>query len=86
MDDWEDFRVKMGINPLGLSPMEIKVLRCLGEKAETTLTNLSAKTHLTRQSLQRDTEIYLQKVNLIEVTPTGRKLTPIGRQYLESLK
>jgi Holliday junction resolvasome RuvABC ATP-dependent DNA helicase subunit len=83
---WNDFSIKMGILPLGLSPLELKVLQTLGEKSETTLTNLSAKTHMTRQSLQRDVEMYLQKTNLIEVTPTGRKLTHVGRQYLENLK
>lgn len=83
--DWKLFCDQMGINPLGLSPLEINVMRCLAEKAETTLTNLSAKTHMTRQTLQRDTEVYLQKLNLIEVTPTGRKLTPQGRSYLESV-
>lgn len=86
LDDWKEFCVKMGINPLGLSPLEIRVLQLLGEKSETTLTNLSAKTQMTRQSLQKDVEMYLQKVNLIEVTPTGRRLTTAGRQYLESLK
>ena len=86
MDDWKEFCADMGINPLGLSPMEIRVLQCLAEKSETTLTNLSAKTHMTRQSLQRDVEMYLQKTSLIEVTPTGRKLTHVGRQYLENLK
>lgn len=84
--DWNDFSVKMGILPLGLSPLELKVLQTLGEKSETTLTNLSAKTHMTRQSLQRDLESHLQRLNLIEVTPTGRKLTIQGKNYLESLK
>ena len=83
---WNDFIVKMGILPLGLSPLELKVLQTLGERSETTLTNLSAKTHMTRQSLQRDLESHLQRLNLIEVTPTGRKLTIQGRNYLETLK
>ena len=46
----------------------------------------NAKTHMTRQSLQRDLESHLQRLNLIEVTPTGRKLTIQGKNYLESLK
>ena len=83
---WNDFSVKMGILPLGLSPLELKVLQTLGEKSETTLTNLSAKTHMTRQSLQRDLKSHLQRLNLIEVTPTGRKLTIQGKNYLEALK
>jgi Holliday junction DNA helicase RuvB len=83
---WNDFSIKMGILPLGLSPLELKILQTLGERSETTLTNLSAKTHMTRQSLQRDLESHLQRLNLIEVTPTGRKLTIQGKNYLEALK
>lgn len=86
MEDWKDFSCKMGILPLGLSSLELKILQTLAEKSETTLTNLSAKTHMTRQSLQRDLENHLQRLNLIEVTPTGRKLTIQGKNYLESLK
>jgi Holliday junction resolvasome RuvABC ATP-dependent DNA helicase subunit len=85
IDDWPDFCTKTATNSLGLSHLEIKVLQCLAEKSETTLTNLSAKTSLTRQTLQRDTENYLQKLNLIDVTPTGRKLTKHGRDYLGNL-
>ena len=86
MRDWVDFKNKLGINALGLTPMEIKILKILSEKSLTTLTNLSAKTQMSRQSLQRDTENYLQKLNLMEIAATGRKITVQGRQYLESLK
>lgn len=86
MKDWYDFKGKLGINDLGLNPMEVKILKVLSEKSLTTLTNLSAKTQMSRQSLQRDAENYLQKLNLMEITAVGRKITPQGRQYLESLK
>ena len=86
MRDWVDFKNKLGINALGLTPMEIKILKILSEKSLTTLTNLSAKTQMSRQSLQRDTENYLQKLNLMEIVATGRKITSQGKQYLESLK
>jgi Holliday junction DNA helicase RuvB len=86
MDEWKDFSKKMGILPLGLSPLELKIMQVLAEKPETTLTNLSAKMHMTRESLQRDLEIYLQKLNLVEITPLGRKLTIKGRNYLLSIK
>jgi len=86
MRDWIDFKNKLGINALGLTPIEIKILKILSEKSLTTLTNLSAKTQMSRQSLQRDTENYLQKLNLMEITAAGRKITVQGKQYLESLK
>lgn len=80
--EWKTFSKIFGIMPLGLSPLEIKVLQILAQKPETTLTNLSAKTHMTRESLQRDLEFHLQRMNLIEVTPTGRRITVQGKQYL----
>lgn len=86
MRDWVDFKNKLGINALGLTPMEIRILKILSEKSPTTLTNLSAKTQMSRQSLQRDIENHLQKLNLMEIAATGRKITVQGRQYLESLK
>lgn len=86
INDWNNFKAKLGINPLGLTPLEIKILKILAEKANTTLTNLSAKTQMSRQSLQRDVETHLQKLNLMEIVPTGRKITPQGRRYLEKLK
>jgi len=85
IDDWPDFCVKTATNSLGLSHQEIKVLKCLAERSETTLTTLSAKTSMTRQTLQRDTESYLQKLNLMDVSPTGRRLTHLGRAYLTAL-
>lgn len=84
--DWIKYKDQMGVNLLGLTPLEIKVLRCLAEKTETTLTNLSAKTQLTREALQRDVELHLQKLNLMEVTPSGRKLTAKGMALLSELK
>ena len=83
---WQDFSNKMGILPLGLSPLELKIVQTLAEKPETTLSSLSAKTYMTRQSLQRDLENHLQRLNLIEVTPTGRRLTTQGKSYLQNLK
>jgi len=85
MKDWKEFSSIMGYLPLGLSQLELTVLKTLAQKSETTLTNLSAKTLMTRQSLQRDLETYLQRHNLIEIVPGGRKLTPQGQQYLIDL-
>lgn len=86
INDWNEFKMKLGINPLGLTPLEIKILKILSEKSLTTLTNLSAKTQMSRQSLQRDVENHLQKLNLMEISVGGRKITSQGRAYLEGLK
>lgn len=80
---WHDFSFGMGIRKLGLTSSEVKLLRCLSERLETTLTVLSSKMGMTRQAVQQDTESYLQKLDLIEIAPTGRRLTRKGRAYLE---
>jgi Holliday junction resolvasome RuvABC ATP-dependent DNA helicase subunit len=50
------------------------------------LTNLSAKMGMTKAALQRDMEMYLQKMELIEILPAGRALTGIGQEYLKDFK
>mgnify|MGYP001597553925 CR=1 FL=1 len=85
-EDWEELKYILSIPPLGLTELEIKVLKILSQKPETTLTNLSAKTMMTRTSLQADIETYLQKMNLMEVAQKGRKLTLEGKKYLLELK
>ena len=82
---WHDFRFGMGIRKLGLTSTEVKLLQCLSERPETTLTTLSSKMSMTRESVQRDTESYLQKLDLIEIVPTGRRLTKKGQDYLTIL-
>ena len=84
--DWESLRYSLGILPLGLSPIELQVLRLLGEKRECSLTYLSAKTGLTKPCLQRDFEMYLQKSNLMEISTAGRKITSKGKEYLDELE
>ena len=79
---WRDFSFNMGIRKLGLTATEIKLLQCLNERLETTLTVLSSKMSMTRQAVQQDTESYLQKLDLIEIAPAGRRLTKKGREYL----
>ena len=83
--DWESLNHSLGILPLGLSPIELQVLRLLAEKRECSLTYLSAKTGLTKPCLQRDFEMYLQKSNLMEITTAGRKITAKGKEYLDGL-
>ncbi len=86
LNAWNDFRFNMGILDSGLSASEVKLLQCLAEKIETTLTVLSSKMSMTKQAVQQDLESYLQKLSLIEIAPTGRRLTRKGRDYLTSIK
>jgi len=84
--DWGSLRYSLGILPLGLSPIELQVLRLLGEKRECSLTYLSAKTGLTKPCLQRDFEMHLQKSNLMEISTAGRKITSKGKEYLDEVE
>ena len=81
--DWEIMRDELGILPLGVNRIELIVLRALKEKKECSLTHLAAKTGLTPQCLRQDFEMYLQKMNLMEITTSGRALTKTGHEYLE---
>tara|TARA_B100000287_G_scaffold373974_1_gene373489 strand:- start:79 stop:1041 length:963 start_codon:yes stop_codon:yes gene_type:complete len=85
LDDWKQLRHTLGILPLGLSKIELQVLRILLEKKECSLTHLAAKTSLTKGCLQRDYELYLQKMNLMEISTAGRKITKKGKDYLDRL-
>ncbi len=85
MDDWRQLSYSLCIAPLGLSPIEITVLRYLSEQKSCSLTYLSAKTGLTKSCLQKDFEMYLMKHNLMKITPNGREITPKGTKYLKRL-
>ncbi len=80
-DGWNDIKSKLSIYPLGLSEIELNVIKILKEHGEVRLTNLSAKTNLTKDMLQKNVEIYLMRNNLIEIQPTGRALTKKGHDY-----
>jgi len=75
----------LGILPLGLSKIELQVLRILARKKECSLTFLSAKTCLSKECLQRDYELYLQKNSLMEISTAGRRITMDGKKYLDML-
>lgn len=84
--DWESLKETFTILPLGLNPTELLILRILeGDNTGTSLTCLSAKTGLTRECLQRDYEMYLQKHNLMEISTSGRMITRKGLDYLRGL-
>jgi Holliday junction resolvasome RuvABC ATP-dependent DNA helicase subunit len=80
-DGWTDIKSKLSIYPLGLSEIELNVIKILKDHGEVRLTNLSAKTNLTKDMLQKNVELYLMRNNLIEIRPTGRALTKKGHDY-----
>jgi len=85
-NDWKHLSHALGILPLGLSRIELQVLRLLEEKKECSLTFLASKTGLTRSCLQKDFEMYLQKHSLMEIGRGGRALTKKGQEYLKNIE
>ena len=84
--DWEEIKWQLGIAPLGLSPIEIQILGELGKVKDCSLTHLAAKTGLSKACVQRDFEMYLQKMGLMQITTAGRAITKAGADYLEEIE
>lgn len=82
--DWAALSNSLGILPLGLNRIELQILNILATRKESSLTSLSAKTGLTRECIQKDFELYLQKLNLMEISKLGRILTTKGAEYLKA--
>jgi len=85
LEDWKKLSKILSIFPLGLNITEIGILNILKDSKDSSLTNLSAKTGISKHAVQRDFEIYLQKHSLMEITTAGRNITPKGREYLDGL-
>lgn len=84
--NWKELRDTLGILPLGLNATELAILRHLATTNEgTSLTCLAAKTGLSRDSLQKDYEMYLQRHGLMEITTAGREITARGLEYVRAL-
>lgn len=84
--DWITLTEILNIHPLGLNPLEINVLRLLSQCGDgTSLTCLSAKTGMSRESLQKDVELYLLKNNLMNIETCGRQISARGLEYLKVL-
>ena len=84
-EDWKWLSDKLGVLPLGLSVMELQILRILEERKEVRLTALAAITSLSKAALQNDYELYLTKMGLMEITSDGRSATTKGLEYLKTL-
>jgi len=67
----------------GINKTELKYLRALARNGCVRLYNLAAKLQMTRAAIQSDAEIYLQKLNFIEVSTHGRQLTGDAKEMFE---
>lgn len=85
-EDWEKVKSTLDILPLGVNRIELEILKVLAKRRFCNLTTLAAYTNLTRESLQKDHELYLLKNYLIEIaTGSKRQLTSRGYQYVKNL-
>ena len=83
--DWKELCGKLGILPLGISVQELNLMRYMARKKATRLTELAAITGLSKGAIQKDYELYLSKMGLMEIQPEGRSLTTKGLEYLNDL-
>jgi Holliday junction DNA helicase RuvB len=85
LKDWNKLSKILSIFPLGLNITEILLLNILKDNTDCSLTNLAAKTGISKHAVQRDFEIYLQKHSLMDITTAGRNITAKGLEYLKKL-
>jgi Holliday junction resolvasome RuvABC ATP-dependent DNA helicase subunit len=83
--NWKQLSHELDILPLGINQTELKLLRVLLRYGYCRLTNLAAKMNMTKSSIQRDGEIYLQQKNLIDIEQRGRYLTKEGRDLVMNI-
>lgn len=84
--DWAELKDTLGILPLGLNATELAILRHLATTNDgTSLTCLASKTGLSREALQKDYEMYLQRHGLMDITTSGREITAKGLEYLKRI-
>ena len=81
--DWIDLKNTLDILPFGMTKIELRLLETLHRDGMLRLYNLAAKMQMTRSAIQNGIEVYLQKLNLIEVTQNGRRLTKDGEQLFK---
>ena len=81
--DWQSLCKTLDIMPFGINKTELKYLRALAKNGCTRLYNLAAKLQMTRAAIQSDAEIYLQKLNFIEVSSHGRQLTGDAKEMFD---
>jgi Holliday junction resolvasome RuvABC ATP-dependent DNA helicase subunit len=85
MSIWNRIKGVLGILPLGLENTELQILKVLKERNICSLTNISAVTGLSTQALRAEFELYPLKHNLMEIAQGGRRLTEVGKKYLEAI-
>lgn len=86
-EDWSDIVNELGLNELGLTNSEIKVLQILKENPSgSSLTKVASILGSTVENTRKFVEIYPMKLGLFEVKPAiGRVLTSKGYELINKL-
>lgn len=84
--DWKTLKYALNILPLGLAPLELRALEILNSQKDVSLNRLSAGLGMSKESVMRDIEVYLQRLAFFEVTTGGRNITAKGQAYLKELQ
>ncbi len=77
---------QLSVNDLGITDQDIRYLRSLAEKNCLGLRSLSLINNVDPQTIETKIEPILLKLNLIEKTLKGRRISALGRQYLAKLR
>lgn len=84
-EDWKLLSHKLDILPLGLSRMELQVLRILEKAKDVSLTRVSATMGMNTEAVRKDLELYLLRQGLMEIKQSGRNISSRGQEYLREL-
>ena len=84
--DWLALVKILDVLPFGMTKIELRLLETLKRDGMLRLYNLAAKMQMTRSAIMNGIEVYLQKLNLIEVTQNGRRLTKDGEKLFVETK
>lgn len=86
--DWTELKSALSILPYGISPVELSLLRIMRSNLNgSSLTNLAAKTSLSREAIMREYESYIQRLNFMRIEAgKGRTITPAGLEFLKSVE
>lgn len=66
-DEWKQMKQILDIKPMGLSNIEVEILKILKERGSCSLQMLSAITGMSRTAIQREAELYLLKRGLMKI-------------------
>ena len=79
---WEEMKKVLGIKPLGLTNLEIQILKILKTNGPSSLQMLSAITGMSRSAIQLDAENNLLRTGFMQIDGK-RKITSKGNSVLE---